>query len=88
MKIIIGNKADSATPFVDASRVARRLDNGADVIEQDGFSHISLAQPSNFTANIIKDCSTNNIRPTGDDTVLPAFPPTRGVGASDISFGR
>ena len=88
--IIIGNKADPATPFADASVVAGYLGDSATLVEQDGFGHLSLAQKSTCTQNIISNFFINGVRPKGDDTVCeidtngPQLFPTKGVGASDI----
>ena len=67
--VIIGNKADPATPFVDASLVAGWLGDSAMLVEQDGFGHVSLAQKSTCTQKIIFDFFVNGIRPAHNDTV-------------------
>jgi hypothetical protein len=88
--IIIGNKADPATPFADASLVAGWLDKSATLVEQDGYGHLSLAQKSTCTQNIISNFFINGVRPEGDDTKCeidtdgPQLFPTKGVKASDI----
>ena len=88
--IIIGNKADPATPFLDASLVAGWLGDSATLVEQDGYGHLSLAQKSTCTQNIISNFFINGVRPAGDDTVCaidtdgPELFPSKGVKASDI----
>ena len=88
--IIIGNKADPATPFLDASLVAGWLGDSATLVEQDGYGHLSLAQKSTCTQNIISNFFINGVRPAGDDTICaidsdgPELFPTKGVKASDI----
>lgn len=88
--IIIGNKADPATPFLDASRVAGWLGDSATLVEQDGFGHLSLAQKSSCTQKIVTNFFTTGAHPTGDDTVCEIDPdspplfPAKGVTASDI----
>ena len=88
--IIIGNKADPATPFLDASRVAGWLGDSATLVEQDGPGHASFAQKSTCTRNIISNFFVNGVRPAGDDTICPIDPdgaeifPSKGVKASDI----
>ena len=88
--IVIGNKADPATPFVDASLVAGYLGDSAVLVEQDGFGHSSLAQKSTCTQNIITSFFVNGVLPKGDDTVCPIDAdgpplfPTRDIMASDI----
>lgn len=88
--IIIGNKADPATPFLDASRVAGWLGDSATLVEQDGFGHLSLAQKSTCTQNIISNFFSTGAHPTGDDTICsidadsPPLFPSKGVTASDI----
>jgi hypothetical protein len=57
--LIIGNKADPATPFKDALAVADMLGDNAVLIEQDGFGHLSLAQKSKCTENIALNFFTN-----------------------------
>jgi hypothetical protein len=47
--IIIGNKADPATPILGASLVAGWLDGSAPLVEQGGFSRTSFAQDSTRT---------------------------------------
>ena len=69
--IIIGNKADPATPFMDASLVAGWLGDSATLVEQDGVGHLSLAQKSTCTRNIISNFFINGVRPRGDDTICP-----------------
>ena len=88
--IIIGNKADPATPFLDASLVAGWLGDSATLVEQDGYGHLSLAQKSTCTQNIISNFFINGARPQGDDTICEIDPdgpqifPSQGVKASDI----
>jgi hypothetical protein len=88
--IIIGNKADPATPFLDASRVAGWLGDSATLVEQDGFGHLSLAQKSSCTQSIISNFYSTGAHPTGDDTICaidpdsPSLFPSKGVTASDI----
>ena len=88
--IVIGNKADPATPFADASVVAGYLGNSATLVEQDGFGHSSLAQKSSCTQNIITNFFVNGVHPQGDDTQCPIDStdpplfPSQGVKASDI----
>ena len=88
--IIIGNKADPATPFLDASLVAGWLGDSATLVEQDGYGHLSLAQKSTCTLKILQNFFINGVRPEGDDTICPIDTdgpqlfPSKGVGASDI----
>jgi len=88
--IIIGNKADPATPFLDASLVAGLLGDSATLVKQDGLGHASFAQKSSCTTNIIKNFFVNGVRPEGDDTVCTIDPdgpelfPSKGIKASDI----
>ena len=88
--IIIGNKADPATPFLDASLVAGWLGDSATLVEQDGYGHLSLAQKSTCTLKIIQNFFINGVRPEGDDTICPIDTdgpqlfPSKGVKASDI----
>jgi hypothetical protein len=88
--IVIGNKADPATPFADASEVAGFLGDSAVLVEQDGFGHASLAQKSSCTQKIILDFFVNGVTPKGDDTICeidadaPPLFPGKGPGASDI----
>lgn len=88
--IVIGNKADPATPFADASEVAGFLGDSAVLVEQDGFGHASIAQKSSCTQKIILNFFVNGVTPKGDDTVCeidtdaPPIFPARGVGGSDI----
>ena len=88
--IVIGNKADPATPFADASVVAGYLGDSATLVEQDGFGHSSLAQKSTCTQNIITNFFINGVHPQGDDTMCPIDAdgpplfPSQGVRASDI----
>jgi len=88
--IIIGNKVDPATPFLDASLVAGWLGDSATLVKQDGYGHASFAEKSACTANIIKNFFVNGVRPEGDDTVCAIDPdgpelfPSKGVRASDI----
>lgn len=88
--IIIGNKADPATPFLDASLVAGWLGNSATLVEQDGYGHLSVAQKSTCTRDIISNFYINGVRPEGDDTVCAIDPdgpqlfPSKGVKATDI----
>lgn len=88
--IIIGNKADPATPFLDASRVAGWLGDSATLVEQDGFGHLSLAQKSSCTQKIISNFFLSGTHPSGDDTVCAIDPdspplfPSKGVTATDI----
>lgn len=88
--IIIGNKADPATPFLDASLVAGWLGDSATLVEQDGYGHLSLAQKSTCTQNIVSNFFINGVHPQGDDTICAIDPdgpqlfPSKGVGASDI----
>lgn len=90
--IIIGNKADPATPFQDASTVAGWLGDNAILVEQDGYGHLSLAQKSSCTQNIISNFFINGAHPKGDDTICAIDPdgpqlfPNKGVGASDIKM--
>jgi hypothetical protein len=66
------------------------LGNSATLVEQDGFGHLSLAQKSTCTQNIISNFFINGVHPKGDDTVCPIDSdgpplfPSKGVGASDI----
>jgi len=88
--IIIGNKADPSTPFLDASLVAGWLGDSATLVKQDGYGHTTIAERSSCTANIIKNYFINGVRPEGDDTVCAIDPdgpelfPSKGVKASDI----
>lgn len=88
--IIIGNKADPATPFLDASLVAGWLGDSATLVEQDGYGHLSVAQKSTCTQNIISNFFINGAHPAGDDTICAIDPdgpqlfPSKGVKASDI----
>jgi len=88
--IIIGNKADPATPFLDASLVAGWLGDSATLVEQDGYGHLSLAQKSTCTLKILSNFFINGAHPKGDDTVCPIDTdgpqlfPSKGVKASDI----
>jgi len=88
--IIIGNKADPATPFLDASLVAGWLGDSATLVEQDGYGHLSVAQKSSCTQKIISNFFIDGVRPAGDDTICaidsdgPELFPSKGVGASDI----
>ena len=72
--IVIGNKADPAAPFLDASMVAGWLGNSATLVEQDGFGHLTLAQKSTCTRNIISNFFVNGIHPVGGDAVCPIDP--------------
>lgn len=67
--LIIGNKADPATPFKDALAVADLLGDNAILIEQDGFGHLSLAQKSACTSTIAQNFFIDGTLPTGDDTI-------------------
>jgi hypothetical protein len=88
--IIIGNKADPITPFLDASIVAGWLGDSATLVEQDGLGHASFAQKSTCTTNIVKNFFVDGVRPEGDDTLCAIDPdgpelfPSEGVKASDI----
>ena len=88
--IIIGNKADPITPFVDASLLAGWLGDSATLVEQDGYGHTTIVQKSACTQNIISNFFINGVRPQGDDTICEIDPdgpqlfPSKGVGASDI----
>lgn len=88
--IIIGNKADPATPFLDASFVAGWVGDSATLVEQDGYGHLSIAQKSTCTRNIISKFFINGVRPEGDDTICAIDPddtelfPSNGAKASDI----
>lgn len=72
--IIIGNKADPATPFLDASTVAGWLGDSATLVEQDGYGHLSLAEKSNCTQNIITNFFVNGVRPEGNGTICAIDP--------------
>lgn len=72
--IIIGNKADPATPFLDASTVAGWLGDSATLVEQDGCGHLSVAQKSTCTHSIISNFFINGVRPEGDGTVCTIDP--------------
>jgi len=88
--IIIGNKADPATPFLDASIVAGWLGDSATLVKQDGYGHLSIAQKSTCTRDIISNFFINGVRPDGDDTVCAVDPddaelfPSNGAEPSDI----
>ena len=88
--IIIGNKADPATPFQDAALVAGWLGKSAVLVEQDGYGHLSLAQKSTCTQTIISNFFINGVYPKGNDTQCaidsdgPQLFPSKGVKASDI----
>ena len=88
--IIIGNKADPATPFLDASLVAGWLGDSATLVEQDGYGHLSLAQKSSCTHNIISNFFVDGVHPKGENTSCEIDPdgpplfPSKGVKASDI----
>jgi len=88
--IIIGNKADPSTPFLSASLVAGLLGDSATLVKQDGLGHVSFAEKSSCTTNIIKNFFVNGVHPEGDDTVCAIDPegpelfPSKGVKASDI----
>ncbi|KAF9648255.1 hypothetical protein BDM02DRAFT_3115743 [Thelephora ganbajun] len=88
--IIIGNKADPATPFLDASLVAGWLGKSATLVEQDGYGHLSLAQKSTCTQNIVSNFFINGVHPQGNGTICEIDPdgpqlfPSKGVRASDI----
>lgn len=72
--IIVGNKADPVTPFLDASMVAGWLGDSAILVEQDGFGHSSLAQKPTCTQKIVFNFFVNGIRPMGNDTVCAIDP--------------
>ena len=60
--IIIGNEVDLATHSLDASFVAGLLGDSANLVEQDGFGHVSFGQASNCTMHIIWNFSVNGVR--------------------------
>ena len=88
--IIIGNKADPATPFLDASTVAGWLGDSATLVEQDGYGHLSVAQKSTCTHNITSNFFVNGVHPEGDGTVCAIDPdstqlfPPNGAKGSDV----
>ena len=66
--------ADPATPFLDASTVAGWLGDSATLVEQYGYGHLSIAQKSTCTQNIISNFFINGVRPDGDGTVCDIDP--------------
>ena len=63
--IVIGNKADPATPFLDASRLAGWLGDSAVLVELDGYGHTSFGQISTCIVDIVKNFFVKDVRPTG-----------------------
>ena len=72
--IVIGNKADPATPFLDASRLAGGLGDSAVLVELDGYGHTSFRQISTCIVDIVKNFFVKDIRPTGRYTVCSLDP--------------
>ena len=72
--IVIGNKADPATPFLDASRLDGWLGDSAVLVELDGYGHTSLGQYSTCIGDIVKNFFVKDTRPTGRYTVCSLDP--------------
>ena len=72
--IVIGNKADPATPFLDASRLAGWLGDSAVLVELDGYGHTSFQQFSTCIVDIVKNFFVKDARPTGRYTVCSLNP--------------
>ena len=58
------NEADPATPFLDSSRVAGWLGDGATLVELNGYGHTSFEQKSTCVFNIIENLFIRDARST------------------------
>ncbi|KAF8588805.1 hypothetical protein K439DRAFT_1613302 [Ramaria rubella] len=61
--IVIGNKADPATPLANAQKVAQALGDSARLLVQNSLGHSSLAENSDCTQGIIRDYFLHGILP-------------------------
>ncbi|TRM59951.1 TAP-like protein-domain-containing protein [Schizophyllum amplum] len=69
--LVIGNTFDPVTPFKNAQLMADLLGDSAVLLQQNGYGHVSLAEPSTCTVDVINRYFEDGTLPEGDDTICP-----------------